>query len=113
MCEKSKSFSDVLPFSLNVLYVDVLIMEQSRVSKSLEVPQIPLQVLCLTNSHILPVINPVVLWTPGIGKVFVEFDTPEQATAATRALNGRKFGGNVVMCFYFDEAKYAEKDFSD
>ena len=47
---------------------------------------------------------------PGVGKVFVEFDTPQQSHAAYTALSGRKFGPNIVMALYMNEAKFAARD---
>ncbi|XP_031250814.1 splicing factor U2af large subunit B-like isoform X6 [Pistacia vera] len=49
---------------------------------------------------------------PGVGKVFLEYyDIAGCATAKT-ALNGRKFGGNLVKAYYYPEDKYFNRDYS-
>lgn len=50
---------------------------------------------------------------PGLGYAFIEFATIEGGSKAKKALNGRKFGNNMVEAEYFDEEKYARKDFAD
>jgi len=50
---------------------------------------------------------------PGLGYAFIEFATIEGASKAKKALNGRKFGNNLVEAEYFDEEKYARKDFAE
>jgi len=47
-----------------------------------------------------------------VGKVFVEFEKEEGSHKAATALGGRKFGDNIVGADFFDETKYANKDFS-
>jgi len=49
--------------------------------------------------------------TPGFGYAFVEFATIEGSSKAKKALNGRKFGSNMVEAQYFSEDKYYAKDF--
>lgn len=39
----------------------------------------------------------------GVGKIYVKFDTPESATAALKALAGRKFADRTVVTTYFSE----------
>ena len=41
--------------------------------------------------------------SPGVGKIFVKFETPEEATKALRALAGRKFSDRTVVTTYFPE----------
>lgn len=48
----------------------------------------------------------------GVGKVFVEFKRREEADRALRALGGRRFDNRSVMAGYFNEDKYARKDFA-
>ncbi|KAJ5908052.1 hypothetical protein N7495_000734 [Penicillium taxi] len=43
---------------------------------------------------------------PGIGKIFVKFDKDESATAALKALAGRKFSDRTVVVSYFNEENY-------
>eukprot|EP00928_Gymnodinium_smaydae_P074981 TRINITY_DN579_c0_g1_i1.p1 TRINITY_DN579_c0_g1~~TRINITY_DN579_c0_g1_i1.p1 ORF type:complete len:595 (-),score=180.19 TRINITY_DN579_c0_g1_i1:120-1829(-) len=49
---------------------------------------------------------------PGIGYAFVEFATIEGASKAKKALNGRRFGSNLVEAEYFSENRYLAKDFA-
>jgi len=49
---------------------------------------------------------------PGLGKVFVEFETKEQALEASNSLGGRSFASRVVVTSFLDEQKYADADFS-
>jgi hypothetical protein len=48
----------------------------------------------------------------GQGFAFVDFATIEGASKAKKALNGRRFGPNLVEAEYFSEAKYRSKDFA-
>jgi splicing factor U2AF subunit len=41
--------------------------------------------------------------SPGVGKVFIKFDTPESAQKATAALAGRKFADRTVVITDFSE----------
>ena len=41
--------------------------------------------------------------SPGVGKIFVKFDTVESTTAALKALAGRKFSDRTVVTTYFSE----------
>lgn len=43
----------------------------------------------------------------GVGKIYVKFDTPESATAALKALAGRKFADRTVVTTYFSEVSRA------
>jgi len=52
--------------------------------------------------------NPV----PGVGRVFLEYASTEEARKAQQALAGRRFGGRVVLTSFFDEEAYARQDFS-
>ncbi|KAJ1381908.1 U2 snRNP auxilliary factor, large subunit, splicing factor [Sesbania bispinosa] len=48
---------------------------------------------------------------PGIGKVFLEYADSSGCFAAKNALNGRKFGGNIVTAVYYPEEKYHSREF--
>lgn len=39
----------------------------------------------------------------GVGKIYIKYDTPENATKALRALAGRKFSDRTVVVTYFGE----------
>lgn len=41
--------------------------------------------------------------SPGVGKIFVKFDSIESATKALKALAGRKFSDRTVVTTYFGE----------
>jgi splicing factor U2AF subunit len=41
--------------------------------------------------------------SPGVGKIFVKFDTVESATNALKALAGRKFSDRTVVTTYYSE----------
>lgn len=40
---------------------------------------------------------------PGIGNIYVEFLTVEDAAKAVKDLDGRKFGDNVVTATFYSE----------
>ena len=42
----------------------------------------------------------------GVGKIFVKFDTSEEATKALKALAGRKFSDRTVIATYFPEENF-------
>jgi len=46
---------------------------------------------------------------PGVGKIYVEFQTTEEAQKSQASLSGRKFGGNVVMTSFWSVDKYKAK----
>jgi len=46
------------------------------------------------------------LSVPGLGKIFVEYSSPEESKVAKKALTGRTFDNKTVECSYLDEAKY-------
>lgn len=48
---------------------------------------------------------------PGLGKVFVEFDSPTEAQRAQLNLAGRRFSNRVVVTSYFDRHRYKNKEF--
>lgn len=48
---------------------------------------------------------------PGIGKVFVEFDSATEAQRAQINLAGRRFAGRVVVTSYFARDRYRNKEF--
>lgn len=43
---------------------------------------------------------------PGIGKVFIEYGSAEEATAAIEALSGRTFADRTVIASYFSQSRY-------
>jgi len=49
---------------------------------------------------------------PGLGKVFVQYEEVAGAEAARKALHGRKFGGQIVVADFVDEAAFAEGRYS-
>ncbi|KAK7327907.1 hypothetical protein VNO77_22000 [Canavalia gladiata] len=55
---------------------------------------------------VIPRPNPGGELPPGIGKVFLEYSDSAGCLAAKNALNGRKFGGNIVTAVYYPEEKY-------
>jgi len=48
---------------------------------------------------------------PGVGKIFVEFESIDGCSIAFRALAGRKFAARTVVTSYFSEEKYANSEF--
>lgn len=48
---------------------------------------------------------------PGVGKVFVEFDSATEAQRAQVNLAGRRFSDRVVVTSYFDRERYHNKEF--
>jgi len=50
---------------------------------------------------------------PGLGKIFVEYSSVEQAKEARKTLQGRLFNGNTVEVSYHDEIAYLRNDMSD
>jgi len=47
---------------------------------------------------------------PGVGKVFVEFASPDQAGKARAELEGRQFASRVVAATFYDEGRFAKRD---
>eukprot|EP01117_Protostelium_nocturnum_P018624 TRINITY_DN7835_c0_g1_i1.p2 TRINITY_DN7835_c0_g1~~TRINITY_DN7835_c0_g1_i1.p2 ORF type:complete len:530 (-),score=159.85 TRINITY_DN7835_c0_g1_i1:2404-3993(-) len=66
----------------------------------MEKPHLPDEEGKLDESHV---------W--GIGRAFVEYSSPQEATRALLALGGRKFGGRIILTGYFDEERYRNKNF--
>lgn len=50
---------------------------------------------------------------PGATKIFLEYLSVEDAGKAIAGLKGRTFDGRQVEATYFDEAKFANQDYSD
>ncbi|TMW51304.1 hypothetical protein DOY81_003623 [Sarcophaga bullata] len=48
---------------------------------------------------------------PGLGKVFVEFNSVIDCQKAQQALTGRKFSERVVVTSYYDPDKYHRREF--
>lgn len=48
---------------------------------------------------------------PGLGKVFVEFNSVMDCQKAQQALTGRKFSERVVVTSYYDPDKYHRREF--
>ncbi|TPX61839.1 hypothetical protein PhCBS80983_g00758 [Powellomyces hirtus] len=48
---------------------------------------------------------------PGVGKIFVQYETLEQSGAALRSLAGRKFAERTVVAAYYDENMYSAGQF--
>eukprot|EP00934_Nitzschia_sp_Nitz4_P000819 Nitzschia sp. Nitz4//scaffold70_size99833//26396//27725//NITZ4_004590-RA/size99833-processed-gene-0.6-mRNA-1//1//CDS//3329557120//819//frame0 len=49
---------------------------------------------------------------PGVTKIFLEYASSDDAAKAIQGLEGRTFDGRRVQASYFDETKFARKDFS-
>jgi hypothetical protein len=49
---------------------------------------------------------------PGATKIFLEYASNEDAGKASQGLAGRTFDGRKVQATFFDEAKFAQRDFS-
>jgi len=43
---------------------------------------------------------------PGVGKIYIKFDTEQSATNALKALAGRKFSDRTVVVSYFTEENF-------
>lgn len=48
---------------------------------------------------------------PGVGRVFLEYADIEGSTKARLGMHGRKFGGNQVSAFFYQESKYAQEEY--
>jgi RNA recognition motif. (a.k.a. RRM, RBD, or RNP domain) len=48
----------------------------------------------------------------GATKVFLEYETIQDAASAIQSLSGRTFDGRSVMANFYDEARYAAKDYA-
>ncbi|MCL7033397.1 hypothetical protein MKW94_021585, partial [Papaver nudicaule] len=46
--------------------------------------------------------------SPGLGKVFLEYNDVEGSSKARSGLNGRRFGGNQVVAVFYPENQFAE-----
>jgi len=49
---------------------------------------------------------------PGVGKIFIEYMTPQESRSASEALAGRKFASRVVVSAYYDPDKYYRSEFT-
>ena len=49
---------------------------------------------------------------PGVGLVFLAFESGKSALKPQAALNGRKFGETLVVSSFFNEAAFSRKDLS-
>ncbi|ORZ21824.1 hypothetical protein BCR41DRAFT_350084 [Lobosporangium transversale] len=47
----------------------------------------------------------------GVGKIFVKYNTVDEAAIASRALSGRKFAERTVLTSFFDVDKFASNEF--
>jgi len=50
---------------------------------------------------------------PGVTKIFLQYATTKDSENAINGLAGRSFDGRKVVATYFDEEKFAQKDYSD
>jgi len=50
---------------------------------------------------------------PGLGKIFLEYSTVDEAKNARKELHGRIFADNTVEVSYYDEALYTNNDFTE
>lgn len=50
---------------------------------------------------------------PGLGKIYVEFDTEAEAQKAAASLTGRKFANRTVAASFHAEDRYAADDFDE
>ena len=48
--------------------------------------------------------------SPGVGKIYIKFDTTESAQKALAALAGRKFADRTVVVTYFSEVCHLSRD---
>jgi len=46
----------------------------------------------------------------GVGKIFIEYTTPQEASTASEALAGRKFQSRIVVTSYYDPEMYARSE---
>ena len=49
--------------------------------------------------------------SPGVGKIFVKYSNVDEATAALRALSGRKFADRTVLTSFYDVDKFEADEF--
>lgn len=48
---------------------------------------------------------------PGVGKIFIEYASPQESRTASEALAGRKFANRVVVTSYYDPDAYYRNEF--
>ena len=48
---------------------------------------------------------------PGVGRVFLEYESVQDAVNASQHLSGRKFANRVVLTSYYDPDKYNRREF--
>lgn len=63
------------------------------------------------NNLVIPRPDPSGQLAPGVGKVFVEYNDTDGSAKAKASLNGRKFGGNVVVAVYYPEDKFSRGEY--
>ncbi|KAK9674962.1 hypothetical protein K7432_016761 [Basidiobolus ranarum] len=48
---------------------------------------------------------------PGVGKVFIQYETKDECSVALRALAGRKFADRTVVASYITEERFQAQDY--
>ncbi|KAJ0982655.1 hypothetical protein J5N97_010910 [Dioscorea zingiberensis] len=61
---------------------------------------------------VIPRPGPNLELSPGLGKVFLEYEDTDGSSKARQALNGRKFGGNTVVAVFYPENKFAQGEYA-
>ncbi|KAM3302155.1 splicing factor U2af large subunit A isoform X1 [Capsicum chacoense] len=49
--------------------------------------------------------------TPGVGKVYLDFEDVETSSRAQQGLNDRKYGSKFIVVVFYPENKFADRDY--
>ncbi|XP_047271473.1 splicing factor U2af large subunit B isoform X2 [Capsicum annuum] len=49
--------------------------------------------------------------TPGVGKVYLDFEDVETSSRAQQGLNDRKYGSKFTVVVFYPENKFADRDY--
>lgn len=95
---------------LNMLTIDEL-RDDQEYKDIYEDIEIQCQSYGTVQNLVIPRPSPDGINIPGVGKVFVEFARVEEAVTARKDLEGKQFSSRTVICDFFDEQAFANRQF--
>jgi len=98
---KLKNLVNVNEIMDNTYFDDLLDDTQEQCQKYGYVQQVIIPRPELRESH-----------CPGIGNIFIQYESVEQAMQAKKLLNGMTFNGKVIECVFFPEDSFRKKLFA-
>jgi len=95
-----------------LLLMDMIGEEDIRLDEEYEDIKDDIQCECENFGELLEVVIPKI-GEKGCGRVFVRYASAAHAKKCKSKVDGRKFGDRTVKCIYFDETRFAEKQYDD